>query len=231
MLSRGFISDMLSRAVGTLAALAQAGAGRRLAAPGAPWRLRPIRVRLPEAAGLLRPCLADLWSDRSGNVAIVSALAMPVLVGSMGLGVEVGFWYYRQQAMQNAADSAAVAAATAGSTSFDEEAQGVAARYGFTHGVNDVTVAAADDVTCPDGASGCYRVTLTSRVPLFLSSVVGYAGNMAASAGGPLPPRKRCSSLRRSPSGRTHPANTAFSRWVRTERSGTSSSMAEPSPN
>ncbi len=61
--------------------------------------------------------LSALASDRSGNVAIITALAMPVLVGAMGLGGEVGYWYYRQQEMQSAADSAAVAAAAAGGSS------------------------------------------------------------------------------------------------------------------
>ncbi len=102
---------------------------------------------------------------------------MPVLVGGMGLGVEVSYWYMQQQAMQNAADTAAVAAATAGGTSYDEEARGVAARYGFVHGVNNVSVAVHDNAACPSGGTGCFRVTITKLVPLFLSPVVGYAGN------------------------------------------------------
>jgi Flp pilus assembly protein TadG len=123
----------------------------------------------------------------------VTAVALPVLVGSMGLGVEVGFWYFRQQAMQNAADAAAVAAATTAGTSYDEEARGVAARYGLTHGQSNVTIDAVNGVSCPLPPAGlvysdCYRVTVTSLVPLFLSPIVGYDGNATATAGGTTVP-------------------------------------------
>jgi hypothetical protein len=107
---------------------------------------------------------------------------MPVLVGAMGLGGEVGYWYYRQQEMQSAADSAAVAAAAAGGSSYRQEARGVTARYGFVNGQGDVSVEVENGVTCPTPPTGliysdCYRVTVESLVPLFLSPIVGYKGN------------------------------------------------------
>ena len=46
--------------------------------------------------------------SRSGNVAIISALVLPSLVGFCGLGAEAGYWYYRQRTIQAAADLAAV---------------------------------------------------------------------------------------------------------------------------
>ena len=52
--------------------------------------------------------------DRRGIVAVIVALAMPVLVGSMGLAAEASYWYVHQRGMQNAADAAAIAAATNG---------------------------------------------------------------------------------------------------------------------
>src|SRR5438067_3817406 len=51
--------------------------------------------------------------DRSGNYVIISGLLMPVLVGSAGLGTEVGLWFYKHQTVQSAADSGAISAATA----------------------------------------------------------------------------------------------------------------------
>jgi type II secretory pathway pseudopilin PulG len=133
--------------------------------------------------------LHTFWGDRRGNIAIMTALAMPVLIGSTGLAVEVGFWYHQMQAMQSAADSAAVAAATAAGTSYDEEARGVAAKYGLTHGQSNVSVETLSGVACPAAPagvvySGCYQVTITSLVPLFLSSVVGYRGNATATEDG-----------------------------------------------
>jgi Flp pilus assembly protein TadG len=119
--------------------------------------------------------------DQSGNIAIAAALAMPVLIGGAGLGVEVGYWYFQKQAMQSAADSAAVAAATAGGSSYDEEARAVAAQYGFIHGQKNISVTASNNSPCPAGGSDCYEVTITSYVPLFLSPLVGYSGSTTVS--------------------------------------------------
>lgn len=119
--------------------------------------------------------------DQRGNIAIATALAMPVLIGGTGLGVEVGYWYFQKQAMQSAADSAAVAAATAGGPSYDEEARAVAARYGFTHGHKQVSVNASNNALCPTGKPECFEVTITGYVPLFFSSLVGYNGTTTVS--------------------------------------------------
>jgi hypothetical protein len=61
----------------------------------------------------LRHMLRHCWGDRRGNVAIVTGLALPVLVGFTGLGVESGYWYYEQRRLQASADLAAYAGAIA----------------------------------------------------------------------------------------------------------------------
>jgi Flp pilus assembly protein TadG len=78
-------------------------------------------------------------ADRSGSYVIISALLMPVLVGTAGLGTEAGLWYYKHKNMQSAADSGAVSAATAGSN-LAAEANAVTAFYGYANGVNNVAV-------------------------------------------------------------------------------------------
>ena len=45
----------------------------------------------------------------SGNVAIITALCMPLIIGGAGLGVEVGYDHYEQVKLQQAADAAAFA--------------------------------------------------------------------------------------------------------------------------
>ena len=115
-------------------------------------------------------------------MAVLVALAMPVLVGSMGLAAEASYWYVHQRGMQNAADAAAIAAATNATASYAAEAQAVAAQDGFPNGLGNITVTAAN----PNTASGCtaavgptdscYTVTVSDKVPLFLSQVVGYKG-------------------------------------------------------
>ena len=82
--------------------------------------------------------------DQSGNYLIITGLLLPVLVGIVGLGTDYGLWTYTHQAMQSAADSGAVSAATAyvnGNTSgLATQANAVASSYGFVNGTNDVTV-------------------------------------------------------------------------------------------
>ena len=43
-----------------------------------------------------------LFSDCHGSVAVVAALLFPVLIGGMGLGAEVGYWYVTQRRLQHA---------------------------------------------------------------------------------------------------------------------------------
>jgi Flp pilus assembly protein TadG len=50
---------------------------------------------------------------KRGNVAILTALVTPVLVGFVGLGADAGYWFYRQRDLQGAADIAAYNGAVA----------------------------------------------------------------------------------------------------------------------
>lgn len=136
-------------------------------------------VRTAFAAARSR--IEDFACDRSGSVVTVTALAMPVLIGATGLGMEVSYWYFSQRSMQNAADSAAIAAATNGTANYAAEAKAAAARYGFVDGANNVSVAASNSATCPSGGANCYSVTVTGHVPLYLSQVVGFKGSASIS--------------------------------------------------
>jgi hypothetical protein len=121
--------------------------------------------------------LLKLHVDQRGTIAVIMAFLLPVLVASLGLGFEISNWYLRGRAMQNAADSAAIAAASNNSSSYDLEAKAVAAKYGYVNGSNNVTVTASNTATCPKGGSNCYSVTISSVVPLYLSQVIGFNGD------------------------------------------------------
>jgi Flp pilus assembly protein TadG len=127
--------------------------------------------------------LADLHRDRRGNVTVMMAFLLPPLLGALGLGFEIGNWFMITRAMLNAADSAAVAAATNGSSNYAAEAKAVAAQYGFVDGSNTVTVTASNAAACPAGGNTCYSVTITQSVSLFLSQMIGYAGNTTLNGG------------------------------------------------
>ena len=112
------------------------------------------------------------------------ALMIIPLIGTLGLGGEVSSWFMTNRAMQNAADSAAIAAGTNGDSTdqdtgglymYQREANAVAANYGFTNGANNATVAATTTTAspCPSGQT-CFQVTITKKVPLFLVGILGY---------------------------------------------------------
>ena len=95
----------------------------------------------PIAKGLLRRFAAD----KSGAYLIITAVAMPVVVGAAAYGTEEGLLLYKQKQMQHAADSAATTAAVAVSAGANDngtaQANGVAQSFGFTANVNSTTVA------------------------------------------------------------------------------------------
>jgi Flp pilus assembly protein TadG len=125
--------------------------------------------------------LRGFFGDKSGAVIMLVALAMPVLVGTMGLAAEASYWFMHQRAMQNAADAAAIAAATNATSGYAAEAQAVAAQLGFQNGSGNITVQVAKPSTAAGCTANCYTVTISDDVPLFLSQVIGYGGNTTVS--------------------------------------------------
>jgi hypothetical protein len=130
----------------------------------------------------IRSGIAGFRTDESGNVVIIVAIAMPVLIGFGAIAAEGGFWLHRARLMQDAADSAVISAAVSNSSLYNKEALDVASKYGFFHSRSNVLVLPEENVTCPAAPDGvkyskCYRVTIESVVPLLLSQVVGYQGN------------------------------------------------------
>jgi Flp pilus assembly protein TadG len=138
------------------------------------YKLSYRQIELTKIAGKV----VSLGEDERGTVAVMMAFLFPILIGAFGLGFEITNWYLSSRAMQNAADAAAVAAATNGSANYNVEAAAVAGQYGYVNGTNNVTVTASNTATCPTGFTApCYSVTINSIVPLFLTEVVGYTGN------------------------------------------------------
>ena len=113
------------------------------------------------------------------------ALLLAPLVGAFGLATETSSWFLTQRAMQHAADSAVIAAATNDSTTYASEAHAVATRYGYTSGVKNVTVTPTYPVACPapSTATDCYMVTVTKIVPINMVRLVGYQGDVALGSG------------------------------------------------
>jgi Flp pilus assembly protein TadG len=115
--------------------------------------------------------------DESGNYVILSALLMPVLVGTAGLGTEVGWWYYKHKNMQSAADSGAASAAAAYVAGGDltAEANAVTATYGYANAVNNVTITVNQPPTTGNYTSNLQAIEVTVSQPQqrLLSSLFG----------------------------------------------------------
>jgi len=126
---------------------------------------------------MLSKHLHRLREDRRGTVSVIMGFLIIPLVGALGVGFEVSNWYMNGRGMQNAADAAALAAATNGGANYDVEARAVAAQYGFVDGVNNITVVASNAAACPSGGSTCYSATISGSVPLLVSQIVGYQGD------------------------------------------------------
>jgi hypothetical protein len=118
-----------------------------------------------------------LRADERGAVSVIMGVLMIPLVGALGLGFEVSNWYLTARGMQNAADAAALAAATNGGSNYDVEARAVAAQYGFVNGTNNISIAVSNTAACPSGGNNCYSVTISGVTPLLLSQIVGYRGD------------------------------------------------------
>jgi Flp pilus assembly protein TadG len=87
--------------------------------------------------------------DERGQVIVIFALALVAIVAMVGLVLDGGSAFAQRRSEQNAADLAALAAANdlivnQGSANWVATARSVAAKNGFTHGSDGVTV----DVTC-----------------------------------------------------------------------------------
>jgi Flp pilus assembly protein TadG len=100
------------------------------------------RAKLGAAARAIGAAARRFAADQRGNYAVLGAFLMPVIAGTVGLGVDVGFWYQAKQHMQGASDAAAVSAAAAyasnAASNITEQAITVASAYGFANGSQGV---------------------------------------------------------------------------------------------
>jgi Flp pilus assembly protein TadG len=75
--------------------------------------------------GAISRAVRSFVGDQRGASIVIGALILPALIGAMGLAAEISYWHLHHRAMQNAADAAAIAAATNGDSSYAAEAMAV----------------------------------------------------------------------------------------------------------
>ena len=148
------------------------------------YRKRPRTTVAAAPAPLGRGWIARLLHSDSAAISPMFALLLLPISGSIAFAVELGGMQYVQRSAQNAADAAAIAAATNNSatgSTFVNEARAAARPYGYINGQGSVTVNAAT-ITCPTGtATGviCYQATVSTVFPVMFARVVGFTGDTA----------------------------------------------------
>nr|WP_245181818.1 pilus assembly protein TadG-related protein [Sinorhizobium mexicanum] len=121
---------------------------------------------------LRRAGIRRFIKDEGGTVAVIAAIAFPVLVGAMGLGAETGYWFLEERKLQHAADVSAHAAAVrfrAGDQqgALETTARRIASASGYTPG--SLTVNTQQGL----GGSTKLTVELAETHPRLFSSVFG----------------------------------------------------------
>lgn len=122
--------------------------------------------------------------DDKGNVAIVVALCLPLIVGGAAYGVEVGYWRYDQVRLQQAADAAAYAGAVvkrAGGSQISTQtvtdaASAAAATNGFVSGSDTITLNLPSSAT-PSDANSVEAVVSRTEPPIFTAYIRCFVSN------------------------------------------------------
>ncbi len=120
---------------------------------------------------------------RRGSVSLMAALLLPAMVGMTGLGVEYGRGLMTQVVNQRVADLGAYSGAVAyNSTSSNATLTATVSRIATLNGLNG-TDATAAVVTSPKGnGRQAVQVTVTTNLPLVLSSFLGAGSTLPVSA-------------------------------------------------
>ena len=125
--------------------------------------------------------LRRLCGSERGNISIITAFAMPVLLGFGALAVDVSVWLKAKNSVQGAADAAVVSLAAAvkagdSPTRWQTEAYATAAANGYTNGQNGVAVAVNNPPVSPSAFAGnvdAYEVAISQPQKLYLAQVFG----------------------------------------------------------
>jgi hypothetical protein len=124
----------------------------------------------------LKALFSRYRSSSRGNIAIISALAMPCLVGFCGMGADVGYWYYRQRVLQAAVDIAAyngaiALSAGASTSSVISGGSSDASSNGWQSAHGTVTVHTPPASGSQAGNTNSVEVILTENEPRYFSNL------------------------------------------------------------
>ncbi|MBW9116201.1 VWA domain-containing protein [Rhizobium cauense] len=151
----------------------------------------------------LKSSLSRLQSDRSGNFGMMTAIVIPVLIGTAGVAIDFSNMVLQQRQLQEASDAAALAAATAlasGKAATTAQAQTIAKDFVVGQMANylssddaaslkDKTTVAVKETTTSTGKSykvdvnATYDMGLTPLMNVFGKKTVELASNSSTTSG------------------------------------------------
>jgi Flp pilus assembly protein TadG len=120
-----------------------------------------------------------LFREESGQVLVMTFFCMGILLGALGLAVDVGVLLHARRNMQAAADAAAMAGATElfynGSTNVKTKAQDAATAMGVDYTVSGNTVNVTVSPTLDGGLAcpSCVQVDLATPNPTMFIATMG----------------------------------------------------------
>lgn len=130
--------------------------------------------------------LAEIRKSRSGNMMMMTALAMPVLIGATGYGVDTAQWYLWKRELQHSADQAALGGAwvRAYSSTGNYQARALQefnANLDLTEGYTATPSVRLTNYSGGTNNAVLVTATATRRLP-FSGSLLGRSATIAVSA-------------------------------------------------
>lgn len=142
-------------------------------------------VNMMSTLHFLADCISKLMADRRGNFAMVTALLLPVTIGAASVAIDISNATMSKRQLQDAADSAALATAsaladgkitTSGASAFAKDflAGQMANFLSDTTALKNATVATATSSTA--GTATSYSVNVSSNYTLRMSGLAQAVG-------------------------------------------------------
>jgi Flp pilus assembly protein TadG len=147
-----------------------------------PPQIRADEVSKMRPKSFLRSLLAlarslpRIGAEQAGSVAVLFAVATPIVIGGIGMGGEVGLWYLKQRQIQHAADLAAYSVASRlarheGQSTLNAIALNAAQLSGFDQTRGTITVNTPPTSGPNSGATNMVEVLLTQSVDRYFSAI------------------------------------------------------------
>jgi hypothetical protein len=117
----------------------------------------------------------SLRKDERGAMAVLIALLLPVLIGMVGIAVELGYWYSEKRELQTASDAGAVGGAfellNGNAGAISSSASNEAIRNGYEGANGTITINTPPTSGSYSGDATAVEVIATKQLPLLLSAL------------------------------------------------------------